>query len=72
MGAVSHTFESFIGNSNYKNFGSGELLMGTINMRKKKQLKTKRGHVKARGPSWQHLKKLLSYNLRAERAKDQA
>lgn len=47
MGAVSHTFESFIGNSNYKNFGSGELLMGTINMREKKTTKDKKGTCKS-------------------------
>ena len=43
---MSHTFESFIGNSNYKDFGSGGLLMGTINMRKK-TTKDKKGTCKS-------------------------
>lgn len=66
MGAVSHTFEISMGNSNYKDFEFGKLLMETWG-KKKKERKTTRVSVKAREPSWQHIKKLSSPTTRGQK-----
>lgn len=72
MGAVSHTFESSMGNSNYKDFEFGKLLMETWG-KKKERKKDNKGKCESQRTFLAAYKEtLISYNQRTEIAKHQA